>query len=213
MGAHPFLCCSLLWCLYGSRGHLLVVLPWLVVGGADKVALDIVSGLAARGWGATIVLAEHPHPGIFPAGNVWLPKGRAAAASADVIVTTGGHLPKHVFGELVCYLIRTRRIDAILMSNVAAPYLFLPYIVRYCSVKAIIDLNHNWSDDWIDGGFTTLSIGMTRFIDRSIYISESLRRKMEASGADKSVGKVRFVLFLKHFVTLSAIFDAFDCIL
>lgn len=171
------------------KRNILVLLPWLVVGGADKVALDIIKGLtgADHAWSATILLSQKP---LGAAGNEWLGRGRASTRQDDVFVANG-HLPAHVYGELVCYLVRTRDIGALFISNAAAPYLFLPFIARYCPVGAVVDLNHNWVDEWIDGGFTTLSIGMQGYIDKSVYISRALREKMVENGADPEIGKVR----------------------
>jgi glycosyltransferase involved in cell wall biosynthesis len=159
-----------------SRGerHLLLIGPWLRLGGADKVNLDLLDQLARRGWTASVattIATEHE----------WLPLYRER--TFDIF-------PLHQFLGLVdyprflTYLIASRRPDVVLISNSELGYRLLPYLRSRSPGTTFVDLCHSEAEHWNAGGYPRFSVEYHSQLDLTITASSHLRSWILERGAE-----------------------------
>jgi glycosyltransferase involved in cell wall biosynthesis len=153
--------------------HLLLVVPWMAVGGADKFNLDLLACLRERGWRATVITTlagDHP----------WRP---AFAALSERIVDVGAHPPEQAPTRLLVAA-RDCGADTVLISNSTLGYRALPYLRAHLAHAAFVDYCHMPEPAWRNGGYPGLSVEYAPYLDRQIVSSQNLRDWMVARGAD-----------------------------
>lgn len=155
-----------------KASRLLLFVPWLRPGGADKCNLDVIQQLQARGWEVTVVASlEAPHE--------W--QTRFTELTSDVFVLPNFLCPSAapVFIE---YLIESRSPDVVLLSNTEFVYELLPWLRRRFPSLTLMDLNHMEEEAWRGGGYPRMGIDCGSLLDRQIVVSEHLRRWMVDRG-------------------------------
>ncbi|MGQ9895911.1 MAG: glycosyltransferase family 4 protein [Roseiflexus sp.] len=154
--------------------RLLLMTPFLTVGGADRLNLDIIRQLADRGfWCSVVATLPHTHE--------WRPLFEAI--TPDVVTLYPTIVPEQQ-PAFVRDLIRSRGIQALLISNSQVGYTLLPYLRYHCSDVVVLDLLHAVEPHWLDGGYPRLSLRQRSWIDLSIAVSADLRDWMIARGGD-----------------------------
>jgi glycosyltransferase involved in cell wall biosynthesis len=146
--------------------NLLFFIPWMVVGGADKVELDIISKLDKSIFSIHIITtcrAEHVwfHKFNESANNIW-------------------HLPEIMdtkfYSYFIKYLIIKLKINTILISNSGIGYEYLPLIKKeYPSIK-VFDLLHGQGGKSENGGFPLFSSKFDKYINKRIVINNYLKK-------------------------------------
>lgn len=166
--------------LLKNKPRLLMVIPWMIMGGADKLNLDVVEQLTQRGWEVTIATT-------LESDDPW--HHEFACFTPDIFML-------HRFLRLVDYprflryLIQSREPDVVLVCDNELGYLLLPYLRAYCPEPAYVDLCHSEEEHWKKGGYPRLSIGYQELLDLSVVVSEHLKRWMIRQGGDASRIKV-----------------------
>ncbi len=157
--------------------HVLLVVPWLALGGADRFNLNLTQQLTARGWRVTIATTlEHADP--------WRPT--FAAHTADIF-----SLPKFLTPEFqpafLRYLIESRGVTAVLISNSMVGYACLPYLRAHCTQTAFLDYNHMVVTEWLNGGFTRIGADNQHWLDLNLVNARQVRQWMidQGSQADR----------------------------
>ena len=154
--------------------RILLMTPFLTIGGADRLNLDVVQQLTGRGFRFSVV-ATLPH------AHEWRPLFEAI--TPDVVTLHPMIVPEQQ-PAFVRDLIRSRHIQALLISNSQLGYALLPYLRRYCPDVVVLDLLHAVEPHWLDGGYPRLSLRRRAWIDLSITVSGDLRDWMIARGGD-----------------------------
>lgn len=157
-----------------ARKRLLLVFPWLTMGGADKFNRRLVEQLSARGWELTIATT-------LRGDNSWLPE--FARFTPDIFV------PQHFLRSIdvpvfLRYLIESRKPDAVLMSNSELGYWLLPYLQAHCPQPAYLDYVHMEEDYWKNGGYPRYTASARDELDLSIVSSEHLKRWVVSRGGN-----------------------------
>lgn len=155
----------------GTR-RVLLMLSWLDVGGVEKFSLDLVGQLLDRRHQVSIcTTVEGDHP--------WFPL--FARLTPDVF-----HLPAFLrpadFPRFVLYLIESRGIDVVLVSNSYLAYQLLPFLRSRCPDVAFVDYVHMEVEHWRNGGFARASVAYQELLDLTIVSAEHLRRWMVDRG-------------------------------
>jgi len=161
--------------LVERRRRLLLLIPWMTTGGADKFNLDLVGQLTARGWQVSIVTTR-------AGDHAWLPQ--FAALSPDVFVTSH-FLPLDVLPRFLVHLVRSRGIEAVLVSNSELGYSLLPYLRAHCPKVAFFDYCHCEEPAWKAGGYPALSVAHRDDLHLHTVASRHLADWMTARGADR----------------------------
>jgi glycosyltransferase involved in cell wall biosynthesis len=165
---------------YETKGNkqinILFLIPWFLIGGAEKVIYDIISHLDKNKFHIYIMAA-------IPAESIWMDK----FSDAGCVVY---NLPYYVFHyekffTILLSFLRSHHIDVIQISNSDFGYQALPLIKRYCPDIKIVTLihservkNHQW--DFID-----YHNSYSQFLDNTVVITNhvlgelSRRSKMD----------------------------------
>ncbi|MDW8146913.1 MAG: glycosyltransferase family 4 protein [Roseiflexaceae bacterium] len=154
--------------------RILLVTPWLTIGGVDRINLDLTRQLTRRGYQFSIVAT-------VPGQHEWRPLFEEL--TPDVVTLHPTVAPERQ-PAFMRDLIRSRSIQTVLVSNSQFGYALLPYLRFHCPDVAFIDLLHMEEPYWLDGGYPRLSLNYAVWINLSITISRHLRDWMIARGGD-----------------------------
>lgn len=155
---------------------IMLVQGWLLVGGAEVGFLDILRTFARAGYRVTMVLTRLR----FPDGLALRPK--VAQYTHDIHVLPA-FLRMHDFPPYTKYLIDSRGIDTVFMSNSLMIYEILPTLVEMTPRVRWVDYLHNENNDgWKNEGFPSLSLASRRYLDRTIVCSHHLKDFMVRRG-------------------------------
>lgn len=160
--------------LRADKPRLLMVVPWLTLGGADRLNLDLLDRLTRRGWEitvATTVKGDHSWRHYF------------AHYTPDIFILH--HFLRLVdYPRFLRYLITSRGVDAVLISHSELGYLLLPYLRAHCPDVTFVDLCHIEEEQWKNGGHPRMAVEFQELLDLDVVVSEHLKRWMVARGAD-----------------------------
>ena len=160
--------------LHKEKSRLLLIVPWLALGGADKFNLDLLAQLVRRGWEVTIATTlsgEHP----------WL--AQFARCTPDIFILHHFLRPSD-YPRFLRSLIQSREMDAVLVSNSEFGYQLLPYLRAHFPTLPLLDFCHMEQEEWKNGGYPQMSVIYQAMLDRNIVSSAYLKNWMEKRGAD-----------------------------
>jgi len=166
-----------------GKRSLLMIVPWLVMGGADKFNLNLVQQLTSQGWQVTIASTE-------TALDVW--HDEFARYTPDIFLL-------HQTLELQDYpaflreLILSREPDIVFISNSELGYLLLPYLRSCCPAPVYLDYCHSEELHWRDGGFPALSVRFRDYLDATLVASGHLNKWMQGRGGEAERIFVRYI--------------------
>ncbi len=154
--------------------RILMLLPWLVTGGADKFNLDLVEGLSAKNYEISICTT-------LPSNNPWL--AYFAKFTPDIF-----NLPNFLelidFPRFLLYLINSRQIETVLISNSYLGYQLLPFLRAHCPQTTFVDYTHMEEPHWKSGGHARASVGYQELLDLHIVTSHYLKQWMIEQGGN-----------------------------
>ena len=158
-----------------EKKRLLLIIPWMALGGADKFNLDLVKGLTRKDWEITVVATQS-------SDNAWYPE--FSKYTADIFILN--HYSKEAFyTQIFEHLIGSRNPDCILISNSELGHYLSPYIKYNFPHIPLLDYNHMEEDYWNNGGHPKQSVIYQPLFDRNIVSSKHLKQWMAHHGADK----------------------------
>lgn len=144
--------------------RLLLVAPWLAMGGADKFNLDLIAQLTARDYACTVVTTAW-------SDDPWA--DRFAALTPDIF-RLHRFLTWADYPRFLDYLITSRGFDALLVSNSELGYALLPALRARHPTLPVLDYNH-MEEEWRNGGYPAISVAAGTLLDRRLTCSEHLR--------------------------------------
>ena len=149
-----------------NKTKILMILPWMVVGGADKFNLDLIKGLSKDEYEFTIVTTE-------PSNNPW----RLQFEEYAKIYELPSFLDQKYWQAFILYLIRANNIDIIFNTNSKFGYSILPYVRAKYPEMPIIDYVH--MEEWYNrnGGFSRDSSAYSSVIDNT-YVCNANSEKI-----------------------------------
>jgi glycosyltransferase involved in cell wall biosynthesis len=161
--------------LHKNRPRALLVLPWLALGGSDKVNLDLVEQLTQRhGYEVSVATTMTGDQSKLPLFAQFTP---------DVFVLQ--HFLRLVdYPRFLRYLIESRQIDIVLMSHSHLGYQLLPYLRAHCPQAAYLDYCHIEIEQWQNGGYPRASVSYNALLDLAVVSSQHLRKWMITRGGD-----------------------------
>ncbi|WP_051217462.1 glycosyltransferase [Paenibacillus assamensis] len=149
-----------------DKKNILFIFPWLEVGGADKVNLDLLKQLDQTNYNITIITTLESH-------NPWYDKFYEVTNNIY-------HLPNYMNFEsyfvFINQIIQNNNIDLIHISNSREGYELLPKIKQSHDIP-VVALVHNYvpEDPW---DYARISAEYERYIDKIIVITNSLKKIM-----------------------------------
>jgi glycosyltransferase involved in cell wall biosynthesis len=158
-----------------TRPRALFLLPWLTLGGSDKVNLDLVEQLTQRhGYEITVATTMTGDQSRMPLFAQFTP---------DVFVLQD-FLRLVDYPRFLRYLIESRQIDVVLMSHSHLGYQLLPYLRAHCPRATYVDYCHIEVEQWQNGGYPRASVSYNALLDLAIVSTQHLQNWMVARGAD-----------------------------
>lgn len=165
---------------HGRR--ILFIVPWMVTGGADRVNLDLIEGLSTKGHEITVcatLLADH----------CW--EYQFSRFTSDIFI-----LPNflHVsdYPRFLLYLVRSRKIDTVLITGSTIGYQLLPYLRTMAPEVAFLDMCHVEEPHWLNGGHPRFGVGYQDMLDLNIVTTGHLAAWMQERGADSERIRVMY---------------------
>ena len=169
--------------LQKGKPRLLLIVPWLAMGGADKFNLDLLTQLGSRGWEVTIattISGEH---------SWW---AQFARYTPDIFLLDRFLRPAD-YPRFLRYLIQSRDMDAVLIANSEFGYHLLPYLRAYFPTLPFLDFCHIEEEAWKNGGYPHMSATYQDMLDRQLVTSHHLKGWMENRGADPTPIEVCYI--------------------
>lgn len=159
--------------LVKNTPRLLLIVPWITLGGADKFNVDLIEQLTGRGWEVTVATTR-PHD------NPWLP--RLAALTPDVFALPN-FLRLSDFPAFLSYLVDSRQPDVVAVSGSELGYWLLPFLRAEHPEPVYVDYCHAEAPKWKNGGYARYAVGQQEWLDLNIVSSEYLKGWLVERGA------------------------------
>jgi glycosyltransferase involved in cell wall biosynthesis len=155
--------------------NILMLIPWMVMGGADGFNLEIVKKINKDRFSVSIAVTEH-------SGNGW--RGLFEEETADIF-----DLPSFLdisdYAGFISYLIQSRGINILFVTNSYFGYEIIPWLRVEFPDLSIIDYVHMEEWYWRGGGYARVSGAMGGIIERTYVCNDRTRGIMiESMGRD-----------------------------
>ena len=142
--------------------NLLMIIPWMVTGGADKFNLDLIKGLNKEKFRITIVSTE-------PSVNVWRQEFEQYATVYDVST----FLDRKYWTCFIDYIMTSQNINLVMNTNSKFGYTILPYLKAKHPEVPIVDYIH--MEEWYNrnGGYSRDSSAVGSLIDKTLLCNKN----------------------------------------
>lgn len=149
-----------------DKKNVLMIIPWMVMGGADKFNIDLIKGLDKEKYNVIVICTE-------PAVNVYRPQYEKYATSVYDLSTFLSHKYWLAF---INYIINKNNIDIIINTNSEIGYAMLPYIKAKYNNVPIIDYIH--MEEWYErnGGYSRDSSSVESVIDKTFTCNQNSQK-------------------------------------
>ena len=147
-----------------NRINILMIIPWMVTGGADRFNLDLIKRMDRKKFSFTIIST-------MPSKNEWRRQFEKYATIYDL--TTFLEMKDWI--GFINYIIKKNNIKLIFNSNSEFGYRILPYLKAKYPQIPITDFVH--MEEWYmkNGGFSRDSSIMQNVIDKTFTCNEKSR--------------------------------------
>jgi glycosyltransferase involved in cell wall biosynthesis len=152
---------------------VMVLLPWMVAGGADRVNLDLIEGILAKDCEVTVCAT-------LMANHQW--EHQFSRLTPDIFVLPNFLRPSD-YPRFLAYLISSRQIDTVLITGSTLGYQLLPYLRSVSPGVAFLDMCHVEEPHWNNGGHPRCGVGYQDALDANITTTAHLAAWMQAHGA------------------------------
>lgn len=162
--------------------RIMFIIPWMIVGGADRVNLDLIEGLTSNGHDVTIcatLLADHHWEHQF------------SRFTPDIFILPN-ILHAADYPRFMAYLIQSRKIDTVVITGSTVGYQLLPYLRAVSPGVAFVDLCHVEEPHWLNGGHPRFGVGYQDALELNIVTTAHLSSWMQERGADSKRIRVMY---------------------
>ena len=145
-----------------NKIKILFMIPWMVMGGADKFNLDVLKLIDKEKYEITIIST-------IPTTYQWRSLFEEFAYEVFDLST---FLDQKYWNAFVNYIIESRKIDVLLVSNSTFGYASIPYIKTCYPNLPIVDYIH--MEEWYNrsGGYSRDSSSVNEFIDKTFFCNK-----------------------------------------
>lgn len=152
-----------------NKKKILFILPWTVLGGADLFNLELIKGLDKEKFDPIVITT-------LPSTND-LRNEFTNVVSEYYDLTT--FLDSSDYLSFVDYIIDSRKVDTIYVSNSKIGYYMLPFIKnKYNNIKAV-DYIHSIDPKDLQGGFGRCSKDVDNYIDKTYCCNNFTKKELK----------------------------------
>jgi glycosyltransferase involved in cell wall biosynthesis len=149
----------------GGANRLMIIIPWIEIGGADKFNLDLIKGLKEKGWNITIVCTlKSSHP--------WIKEFQKV--THDIFLLPN-YSEQYDYYRSVSFLITSRSTQVILTTNSLYGYYLVPYLKDQFPQIPVIDCLHCEDPQWMNGGYARINTAFADLLDKTIVTTSHLK--------------------------------------
>jgi glycosyltransferase involved in cell wall biosynthesis len=151
-----------------KKTNILMIIPWMVTGGADKFNLDLISRMDKEKYEFTII-------SMLPSTNDWRQDFEKYATVYDLT----SFLDRKDWISFINYIINKNNVDIIFNTNSQFGYNSLPYLKAKYPEIPIIDYVH--MEEWYarKGGFSRDSARIKSVIDKTYTCNGNSKKIFE----------------------------------
>lgn len=149
-----------------TKKNILMMIPWMVVGGADKFNLDFLQLIDKKKYEVTI-LTDHPKE------YVWRQKFEK---NSESVFEMASFLDRKNWPTFLEYIIETRNIDLVFITNSMLGYNLIPYIRLKYPHLPVLDYIHSVELYNRHGGYGRDSSMLSSLIDKTIFCSKNAEK-------------------------------------
>ena len=154
--------------LDSKKKKLLFIFPHMEMGGADLFNIDLLSRISLSEFEISIITTSN-------AENTW--QQRFEKYTVDIF-NLSSFLDVKDYASFMHYLIKSRGIDLIMVSNSYYSYYILPWLKMHFPHIPMIDYVHMEEWYWRNGGYARLSCKFSDIVDKTYVCNEHLRQLM-----------------------------------
>ena len=149
-----------------EKKNILIIIPWMVMGGADKFNIDLIKGLNKNKYNVIVICTE-------PAVNVYRNQYEKYATCVYDLTT---FLSQKYWLSFINYIIIKNNINMIINTNSEMGYAFLPYLKTKYNQIPIIDYIH--MEEWYErnGGYSRDSSSVASVIDKTLTCNKNSQK-------------------------------------
>lgn len=151
-----------------EKAHILMLIPWMIMGGADKFNLDFLKLIDKEKYEVTVISVQ-------PTEYFWRQEFEKFGAEVFDLST---FLDRQYWNLFIDYIIQTRDIDLLFNTNCTFGYVSIPYIKAKHPELPVIDYIH--MEEWYNrnGGYSRDSSQVYSLIDKTLFCNQSSEKIM-----------------------------------
>lgn len=169
------------------KKSILLIIPWMAIGGADTANLNIVRELSRTGYRVTIVCSLVDYHGASMVSKPYFMQ-----YTHDIFFLPA-MLRLSDAPRFLSYLIESRGVETVLISNSQLGYGVLPWLAAKYSGVRFVDYVHNEEKEWKNGGYAAFSTVHRASLDGTFTSSEMARQFMIDHGHSSRAVKVGYL--------------------
>lgn len=149
-----------------GKKNILIIIPWMVLGGADKFNLDLIRLVDKDKYRFTVLSMQ-------PTEYAWR---QQYSELCDDVFDLSSFIDRKDWLAFINYIIESRKIDLVLNTNSQSGYAMLPYIRAKYPSMPIMDYIH--MEEWYNrnGGYSRDSAGVGSVIDKTLFCNQNSER-------------------------------------
>lgn len=149
-----------------DKKNILIIIPWMVLGGADKFNLDLIRLVDKDKYRFTVLSMQ-------PTEYAWR---QQYSELCDDVFDLSSFIDRKDWLSFINYIIESRKIDLVLNTNSQSGYAMLPYIRAKYPSMPIMDYIH--MEEWYNrnGGYSRDSAGVGSVIDKTLFCNQNSER-------------------------------------
>lgn len=151
-----------------NRKRILFILPWSVIGGADIFNLNLIKGLRQKGYEISVITTQKCDYALRQGIEQYV----------DEYFDLTSFLKRKDWASFIEYIIRTRRIKLVFLSNSYYGYYALPWLK--CQFKDVPFVDYIHAENWTlrNGGFPKDSNAVANYLDQTYTCTAHLKEVM-----------------------------------
>ena len=165
-----------------GKKNILLFIPWMVVGGADKFNLDFIRLINKNKYNVTIISD-------LPTDYIWRQKFEEYATIFDIST----FIDRRNWPTFLEYIIESRKIDLLLVSNSITGYNLIPYIKLKYPTLPIMDYIHTVEMYNRYGGYGRDSNMLNSLIDKTLFCCKDAEKSYSKIFKDNKKKEVVYI--------------------